>query len=310
VESRRLLATPTQAARRRAAGRAARRRAVGDGVLSDVRTLLAAAAERLGGDEARTECELLLAHALGRTRAWLFAWPEYAASDAQRDAFERLVDARCAGAPVAYLLGRRGFWSFDLAVSPAVLIPRPETELLVELALERVPTGEACALADLGTGSGAIALALAHERPQARVVATDASAAALAVAHANAQRLGIGNVRFVHGDWYAPLGAARFALIASNPPYIAADDPHLARGDLRHEPLSALASGHDGLDAIRAIVGGAPPHLLPQAWLLIEHGWEQGEAVRRLFAQRGFDDVHSVRDVAGHERVTLGRWTV
>ena len=272
-----------------------------------MRALLADAVARLGGDDARGEAELLLAHVLGRTRAWLFAWPEHEAGAEQADAFERLVEARCAGAPVAYLLGRRGFWSFDLAVSPAVLIPRPETELLVELALERVPAGEDCALADLGTGSGAIALALAHERPHARVVATDASAAALAVAHTNAQRLGIGNVRFVHGDWYAPLGASRFALVASNPPYIAADDPHLARGDLRHEPLSALASGHDGLDAIRAIVADAPAHLRAQGWLLVEHGFEQGEAVRALFAQRGFTEVHSVRDVAGHERVTLGR---
>lgn len=272
-----------------------------------MRTLLAVAAERLGGDNARGEAELLLAHVLGRTRAWLFAWPEHIASAEQIATFERLVESRRDGAPVAYLLGRRGFWSFDLAVSPAVLIPRPETELLVELALERVPTGEAIELADLGTGSGAIALALAHERPHAHVVAIDASAAALAVAYANAQRLGIGNVRFAHGDWYAPLGAARFALVASNPPYIAADDPHLSRGDLRHEPLSALASGHDGLDAIRAIVADAPAHLLAQGWLLIEHGWEQGAAVRELFAQRGFAEVHSVRDVAGHERVTLGR---
>lgn len=272
-----------------------------------MRTLLADAAARLGGGDARGEAELLLAHVLGRTRAWLFAWPEHEAGAEQADAFERLVEARRAGAPVAYLLGRRGFWSFDLAVSPAVLIPRPETELLVELALERVPTGEDCALADLGTGSGAIALALAHERPHARVVATDASAAALAVAHANAQRLGIGNVRFVHGDWYAPLAASRFALVASNPPYIAADDPHLARGDLRHEPLSALASGHDGLDAIRTIIADTPAHLLPRGWLLIEHGWEQGTAVRQLFEHHGFDDVQSVRDVAGHERVTLGR---
>ncbi|MBA8885212.1 release factor glutamine methyltransferase [Dokdonella fugitiva] len=272
-----------------------------------MRALLADAAARLGGDDARGEVELLLAHVLGRTRAWLFAWPEHEASAEQAGAFERLVEARRGGAPVAYLLGRRGFWSFDLAVSPAVLIPRPETELLVELALERIPSGEDCALADLGTGSGAIALALAHERPHARVVATDASAAALAVAHANAQRLGIGNVRFVRGDWYAPLTASRFALVASNPPYIAADDPHLARGDLRHEPLSALASGHDGLDAIRTIIADTPAHLLPDGWLLIEHGWEQGAAVRQLFQRHGFDDVQSVRDVAGHERVTLGR---
>ncbi|HEU4665884.1 MAG TPA: peptide chain release factor N(5)-glutamine methyltransferase, partial [Dokdonella sp.] len=180
---------------------------------------MASAAARLGGDDARGEAELLLAHVLGRTRAWLFAWPEHEPGAEQVDAFEQLVDARRTGAPVAYLLGRRGFWSFDLAVSPAVLIPRAETELLVELALERMPAGEACSIADLGTGSGAIALALAHERPRARVVATDASAEALAVARGNARRLGIDNVEFGYGDWFAALGDERFLLVASNPPY-------------------------------------------------------------------------------------------
>ncbi|HEY6940263.1 peptide chain release factor N(5)-glutamine methyltransferase [Dokdonella sp.] len=275
--------------------------------MSDVRTLLARAAATLGGDGARGEAELLLAHALDRTRAWLFAWPEHEPAADRVAAFEQLVEARRAGAPVAYLLGRRGFWTFDLAVSPAVLIPRAETELLVELALERIPVDEACAVADLGTGSGAIALALAHERPRARVVATDASADALAVARANARRLGIDNVEFAHGDWFVALGNARFTLVASNPPYIAADDPHLVQGDLRHEPASALASGRDGLDAIRSIVADAPAHLLPRGWLLVEHGWMQGAAVRALFARHAFDDVRSVHDLGGHERVTLGR---
>jgi release factor glutamine methyltransferase len=250
---------------------------------------------------------LLLAHVLARTRAWLFAWPEHVPEPAQADAFERLVEARASGTPVAYLLGRRAFWSLDLAVTPAVLIPRPETELLVELALERLPPDVACAVADLGTGSGAIALAIAHERPRARVRATDLGTDALAVARANAQRLGLANVEFVCGDWCAALGDSCFDLIASNPPYIAAGDPHLARGDLRHEPVSALASGVDGLDAIRTIVATAPSHLLPGGWLLLEHGWDQAARVRELLVRAGLGAVQSARDVAGHERITLAR---
>jgi release factor glutamine methyltransferase len=250
---------------------------------------------------------LLLAHALDRTRAWLFAWPEHVPTPAQADAFERLVEARASGQPVAYLLGRRAFWSLDLAVTPAVLIPRPETELLVELALERLPRDVACAVADLGTGSGAIALAIASERPLARVRATDLSADALAVARANAHRLALSHVEFVHGDWCAALGDMRFDLIASNPPYIAAGDPHLARGDLRHEPACALASGVDGLDAIRAIIATAPSHLLSAGWLLLEHGWNQGPQVRELLVRAGFSAVDSARDVAGHERITSAR---
>ena len=246
-------------------------------------------------------------HALGRTRAALFAWPEHEPDATRRAAFEALVDARVRGAPIAYLLGRRAFWTFELAVTPAVLIPRPETELLVERALERVAADSPCAIADLGTGSGAIAIALALERPQARVVATDASEAALGVARTNAAELGLRNVAFAHGDWFAALGDARFDLVVSNPPYIAAGDPHLARGDLRFEPASALASGDDGLDAIRTIADTAPSHLQDGGWLLLEHGWDQGERVRGLLVQAGFDAVTSVRDLAGHERVTLGR---
>ncbi len=272
----------------------------------EVRHLLTAAAVRIGGDAARSEAELLLAHVLGRTRAWLFAWPEFVPDASVRDAFERLVAARARGEPVAYLLGRRAFWSLDLAVNPAVLIPRPETELLVELALARLPRDRECAVADLGTGSGAIALALARERPLARVLATDASAAALAVARANAERLDIGNIAFAQGDWCAALGAARFDVIASNPPYIEADDPHLEQGDLRHEPRSALASGSDGLVAIRSIIAAAPEHLVPGGGLLLEHGWNQAERVRELLSARGFVDVRSERDGNRHERVTFG----
>lgn len=276
--------------------------------MSDLRRLLADAAARIGGESARFDAELLLAHALGRTRAWLFAWPEFEPDAAQRAAFERLVAARARGEPAAYLTGRRGFHSLELAVTPAVLIPRPETELLVELALERIPRDAAVEVADLGTGSGAIALSLARERPRARVLATDASADALAVACGNARRLGIGNVDFARGDWCAALGGRRFDLIVSNPPYIEAADPHLAQGDLRFEPAAALASGADGLDAIRAIVAGAGVNLRERGWLLLEHGHAQGEAVRALLRAHGFAGVATARDVEGRERVGFGRW--
>lgn len=273
----------------------------------DIRGLSAAAAARIGGGEARFEAELLLAHVLGRPRAWLFAWPEFEPAAAQRETFERLVERRRAGEPIAYLTGHRAFWSFDLAVTPAVLIPRPETERLVELALMRIDADADVAIADLGTGSGAIALALAYERPRARVLASDASDEALAVARANAQRLGIANIDFAQGDWCAALGARRFDVIVSNPPYIAADDAHLGQGDLRHEPPAALASGADGLDAIRRIVADAPRHLHPGGWLLLEHGWQQAAQVRELLVAAAFDDVGSVMDLEGRDRVTLGR---
>lgn len=275
--------------------------------MSDVRQLIARAAARLGGGEARIEAELLLAHVLGRNRTWLFAWPEFEPDGGQATRFEALVDARARGEPVAYLTGRREFWSLELDVGPAVLIPRPETELLVELALERVPADAHSTIADLGTGSGAIALSLARERPNARVLATDASVAALDVARGNAQRLGLANVEFAQGDWYAALGDRRFDLIVSNPPYIAATDRHLGEGDLRFEPAAALASGADGLDAIRTIVAGAPAHLQANGWLLLEHGWDQAADVRALLFASAFEEIASVRDRAGHERASIGR---
>ncbi|QWP78818.1 peptide chain release factor N(5)-glutamine methyltransferase [Lysobacter sp. K5869] len=253
------------------------------------------------------EAELLLAHALGRSRSWLFAHDDHAVEAEARARFAELLERRAAGEPVAYLLGRRGFWRFDLRVSPATLIPRPETERLVELALERLPAQDAPRIADLGTGSGAIALALAAERPRARVLAVDLSADALDIARANAAELGLGNVEFRLGDWFAPLRGERFDLIASNPPYIEADDPHLAQGDLRFEPTSALASGADGLDAIRVIAREGLEHLNPGGWLLIEHGWEQGEAVRALLRAAGWVEVATELDWEQRDRVTLGR---
>jgi release factor glutamine methyltransferase len=253
------------------------------------------------------DAQWLLVHALGKPRSWLYAHGDDVADAALVARFETLVARRVAGEPVAYLTGRRGFWSFDLTVTPATLIPRVETELLVELALARLPRDREPRIADLGTGSGAIALALAHERPRARVVATDASDAALAVARDNAIALGIDNIDFRRGDWLAALSGERFDLIASNPPYIASDDPHLGVGDLRHEPAAALASGCDGLDAIRMIVRDAPAHLVTDGWLLLEHGLEQGRAVRDLLHAAGFVDVATEHDLEGRDRVTLGR---
>jgi release factor glutamine methyltransferase len=272
-------------------------------VRSTVATLLRQTRDRIDPADA----ELLLAHALGRSRTWLLAHgdDDIAPDDAAR--FEALVERRTAGEPVAYLTGSRGFWTLDLAVTPATLIPRPETESLVELALERIPVGVEACVADLGTGSGAIALAIAKERPRARVLATDASSDALAVARENARRNGIGNVEFRHGDWFAPLVGETFGLIASNPPYIALGDPHLGEGDLRFEPASALSSGSDGLDAIRSIVRDAPSYLRAGGWLLLEHGWEQGEAVRALLRDAGFVDIVTEHDLEGRERVSLGR---
>ena len=276
---------------------------------TSLRQIVADASARLGGIEARHEAELLLLHVLDRPRSWLFAHATDPLSVADQVAFEALLGRRVAGEPVAYLTGRRGFWTLDLEVGPATLIPRPETELLVELALERLPQDRALQLADLGTGSGAIALALASERPQAQVLATDASPGALAVAARNAARHALHNVRFAEGghDWYAPLQGARFDLIASNPPYIASNDPHLAQGDLRFEPVSALASGVDGLDDIRRIVDGGQAHLRPGGWLLIEHGWDQGAAIRALFDAAGFAKVQTAQDLEQRDRITLGR---
>lgn len=272
-----------------------------------VADLLAWGQSRLSGDEARREAELLLVHALERERAWLFAHARDAVDATACDRYAALVAQRARGMPVAHLLGEWGFWTLRLRVTPDTLIPRPETELLVEAALERLPPDRASRIADLGTGTGAIALALARERPSSVVIATDASPAALSVARENAGRNGVGNVEFRLGDWFTPLRGERVDLIASNPPYIAAGDPHLQRGDLRFEPASALASGKDGLDAIRAIAAAAPTHLHAAGWLLLEHGNDQGDAVRALLIAAGFQSVDTLRDLESRDRVTLGR---
>lgn len=253
------------------------------------------------------EAELLLMHVLGCNHAWLYAHGRDALPAPAADRFDRLVARREAGEPVAYLTGRRGFWSLELRVDPRTLIPRAETERLVELALERLPEDQSGRVADLGTGSGAIALAIASERPRLQVVATDTSAGALAVARGNADGIGLANVEFRRGDWLAPLAGERFGMIVSNPPYIAAGDPHLGQGDLRHEPEQALASGVDGLDDIRTITVGALPHLEPGGWLLLEHGHDQGAAVRQLLSAAGYVQVDTATDLEGRDRVSLAR---
>jgi release factor glutamine methyltransferase len=274
-------------------------------VTSDIRSALAAATHRLGD---RTDAEVLLAYALSKPRSWLIAHADDVLSAEHASAYNVLVEQRQAGEPVAYITGRRGFWSLDLEVTPQTLIPRPETELLVELALQHLPRDRACRVLDLGTGSGAIALALASERPQAQLVATDVSADTLAVAQRNARRHHIANISFLHGDWFAPLDRRPFDVIVSNPPYIESNDPHLQQGDLRYEPLRALAAGRDGFDAIRRIVADAGQHLLPGGWLLFEHGWNQGEGARELLRHAGFVELSTVRDLEQRERVSLGRW--
>lgn len=273
-----------------------------------IRDALACATARLraASDSPGLDASLLLAQVLGKPRSHLIAHGDDALSAADAAAFDELVARRRGGEPVAYLTGSKGFWSLDLAVTPAVLVPRPETELLVELALARLPPEAGPRAADLGTGSGAIALALASERPRLAVVATDAHPAALAVARSNAARLQLGNVEFREGDWFGAFAAGeRFDLLVSNPPYVAAGDPHLAA--LGHEPRAALAAGEDGLDALRRIAAGAPAHLLPGGHLLLEHGAEQGAAVRKLFQDAGFEDIETHPDLAGHDRVTTAR---
>ncbi|MCU0805322.1 MAG: peptide chain release factor N(5)-glutamine methyltransferase [Burkholderiales bacterium] len=260
----------------------------------------------------RLEAEVLLAHALGRSRAQLLAHANHAVGDAHAATAEALFARRRAGEPVAYLVGHREFYSLELEVTPDVLIPRPETELLVDLALERLAApgakgvpGGACAL-DLATGSGALAIALAKHAPHAIVRGSDVSPAALAVAERNAARHGVA-VRFVPSDWFDAFAGERFDVIVSNPPYLAADDPHLAQGDVRFEPRTALVAGADGLEAIRLIVARAREHLAAGGWLLFEHGHDQAARCRALLDAAGYAAVASYRDLAGIERVSAGR---
>ncbi len=276
--------------------------------------LLEAAAHCLQGsvDDPRREAQALLCAIAELPRAALFACGAQRLDPATVRRLEAALQRRRAGEPLAYIAGRRGFWSFDLEVTPDVLVPRPETELLVERALER---GDALAgrdapvrVVDLGTGSGAIALAVASERPAWHVTGTDLSAPALAVARRNAHRLGLARLRLLAGSWFEPVATESFELVLANPPYVAADDPALHDPALRHEPRLALTPGPDGLAALRAIALQAPAHLVAGGWLLLEHGAGQAAALRAMLEARGYTHVGSRRDLAGHERVTEGRW--
>jgi len=260
-------------------------------------------------EEPRHEAEILLAAALGRTRAWIMAHPEESILDCDAtDRYEAYVTRRSHGEPVAYVLGEKEFWSLPLAVTPDVLVPRPETELVVELALTHLPRDRESRVLDLAAGSGAIALAIAHERPRATVVGTDNSAAAISVARRNASRLRLRNADFAVGSWFEPVAEERFDLIASNPPYIAEADARVEPGVRRFEPHGALFAGTDGLEALRVITGAAGRHLLPGGWLVVEHGDLQGSAVRDLLGAAGFAGVTTHQDLAGLDRCTEGHW--
>ncbi|WP_338073137.1 peptide chain release factor N(5)-glutamine methyltransferase [Halochromatium salexigens] len=266
-----------------------------------------AASQRLaaaGYASAALEADLLLSLATGLERGQLFAWPERAVDAAQRQRFEQLLTRRVAGEPIAYLLQQRAFWSLELRVSRATLIPRPETETLVELALRALPADQALRVADLGTGSGAIAAALAHERPRWSLIGLERDPDALAIAALNAARLQLDNLSLMRGHWSSALGRASLDALIANPPYVRADDPHLGQGDLRFEPRAALVAGADGLLAIRALIADAPRCLKPGGLLAIEHGWDQGADVRALMQQQGLEAIETWRDLAGQERVT------
>lgn len=270
--------------------------------------ILEAATQRLTtSDSPRLDAELLLAYSLQQPRSHLHAWPERAVGPDRMNRFASFLERRCAGEPMAHILGVREFWSLSLKVTADTLIPRPETEALVEQALTRIPVEQDVQVADLGTGSGAIALAIADERPRAQVTATDLSQNALSIAHENIEEHGLRNVSLLHGDWCTVLDREQFDVIVSNPPYIAAQDPHLSQGDVRFDPHSALVSGADGLDDLRRIVTEARSCLRPGGWLLVEHGYDQGPAVQALLDAADYAAVASHPDLSGHVRLTEGR---
>jgi release factor glutamine methyltransferase len=272
-----------------------------------IKQLLEQATRKLNTASARLDAEVLLGHVLQKARSHFHAWPEKQVPAASYKRFTELLQRRLEGVPVAYLTGEREFWSLPLTVTTDTLIPRPETETLVAHALQRIPANRPHTIADLGTGSGAIALAIARERPQCRIIATDIAATAIEVARSNAQRLGLHSIEFHTGHWCEPLTGMRLDIIISNPPYIAENDPHLASGDVRFEPRTALASGPQGMDALTAIAQCAINHLEPGGWLLLEHGYEQGELTRLLLETTGFMEVITFTDDAGLERVVAGR---
>ncbi len=267
---------------------------------------LLAHAAQIDSPTAQLDAELLLAFVLEKPRSYLYTWPDKTVTEAQVAAFMTLLERRQRGEPVAYLLGRQGFWTLDLQVAKHTLIPRADTELLVESALQLADASSTLKVLDLGTGTGALALALASERPLWAVTGVDRIESAVALAQNNQRQLQLANVEFLSSHWFSALTAQRYDLIVSNPPYIADNDPHLQQGDVRFEPLSALVSGPDGLDDIRLIIAQAPSYLTANGWLLLEHGFDQASAVRELLQQAGFIDVSSQRDLSGHQRISLG----
>lgn len=258
-------------------------------------------------DSPRRDAEILLEYVTGKGRTWILAFGETELTDAQRQQLAALLARRRRGEPIAHLIGEREFWSLPLFVSPATLIPRPDTECLVEQALARLPAAS-CRILDLGTGTGAIALALASERPDCDVTAVDRMPEAVALAQRNATRHAITNVRILQSDWFSALAGNQFEMIVSNPPYIDELDPHLSQGDVRFEPLTALVAGDHGMADIKHIIERARAVLMPEGMLLLEHGWQQGTAVRDAFVRAGYHDVETCRDYGDNERVTLGRW--
>lgn len=284
--------------------------------MNKLNTLLKASQQRLslelsiGTNEASIDVRLLLQQVLNVNHAWLISHPDDALSADKINVFNTLLDRRLAGEPMAYILGQREFYGLNLKTTSATLIPRPDTEVLVESALAKIPTDISTNILDLGTGSGAIALAIASQRPLANITAVDFSEEALQVAQENAASLNLNHVAFIQGSWFAGLANCKFDLIVSNPPYIAKDDVHLQRGDLRFEPITALASGIDGLDDIRMIVANAPQHLNQNGWLMLEHGYDQADVVSRMLVDRGFTQVSHALDLAGIERVTIGCWSL
>ncbi|WP_160154321.1 peptide chain release factor N(5)-glutamine methyltransferase [Microbulbifer sp. ALW1] len=275
--------------------------------MATVKENLLRATELAHSDSPRLDLEVLLCHLLGKSRAWLYTWPEHPLDDTQQAAFDRLFQRRLAGEPVAHLTGSREFWSLPLKVNRATLIPRPDTEVLVETVLALCPEDN-LSLLDLGTGTGAIALALASEKPGWQILALDKMPAAVALAEENRQQLGFANVRLLQSDWFAALADERFDVIVSNPPYIDPQDPHLREGDVRFEPLSALVAEEAGLADIRQIAADARGFFRGTGLLLVEHGWDQGKAARRIFSDADYTDVETRLDYAGRERITLGRY--
>jgi release factor glutamine methyltransferase len=266
----------------------------------------AALAKFVNSSEAKLEAQLLLKNLLNVNRAWLISHQNDVLEANINEAYRVLINRRLNGEPIAYILGAREFYGLNLKVTPATLIPRPDTETLVDVALAKIPLQKNLSICDLGTGSGAIALAIAKHRPQAFVLALDASQATLDIAIDNAKNLAIANAKFILSDWFNALKNEKFDLIVSNPPYIETNDAHLKQGDLRFEPIAALASGQDGLDDIRRIINQAPQHLNPHGWLLLEHGYNQAEKVAALLKQAGFGQISHVQDLSGTDRVTIG----